>query len=98
MDAQSQRIMESIAQAQRAQAGILMASLSIDRPQEKPGTDERSVDSDDKPRDPVRGQPNAAPVALAPQWMGRAMAPGVGQHQRALGLQPQPFGAPTARP
>ena len=52
----------------------------------------------DKPRDPVRGRPDAAPVALAPQWMGRAMAQGVGRYQNSLSLQPQPFGEPTARP
>ena len=84
MDAQSRRIMKSIAQAQRAQAGIPMSSLSGDLVQAKSGTDKSDADP--------------ALVSVAPQWQGRAIEQALDRYRNALDLQLQPAIGATARP
>jgi len=79
--AESQRIAAAINQAQRAQAGLLLASLGADRVDQ---TDESGDKTTAKQIQPFKAHPYLLPRGAPPQLISRAMEQALAKYQTTL--------------
>lgn len=96
-DSDSKRIAAEIAAAQRAQTGLLLASLagSATTPSSGLAGDDGSKKSDERgtnPADPFKNHPMLPPSGASPAWVSRAMEQALMKYRRSQQLRQTPSG------